>query len=51
MASIRHSLRISAPISDVFGAISTDEGVKSWFTPSMEGSLQGGQIATCRWPA
>lgn len=49
MAEIAHTIRIKAAAKDVFAAVSTDEGVKSWFTPDVEGSIESGQSATFRF--
>ncbi len=38
MDSINHEIEISASPETVYSAISTRQGIKSWFTPKVEGS-------------
>ena len=46
MASSTHRIRIHANPSAVFKAVSTEKGMKAWYTPKIEGSFEEGKTAT-----
>lgn len=37
MDSINHEIKINTPAESVYKALSTQNGIKSWFTPNVEG--------------
>lgn len=45
MATISHKVTIHATPDEVFQALSTGEGLKSWFTPKIEGTVGKNQEA------
>ena len=46
MAAIRHRVGVSAPLTDVYDALSTPEGVATWWTRDASGdSTVGGKLA------
>jgi uncharacterized protein YndB with AHSA1/START domain len=46
MSDIRHRVGIRAPISEVYSAVATREGVAEWWTSDVEGeSRPGGKLA------
>ena len=49
MASSTHRIRIHANPSAVFKAVSTEDGMKAWYTPQIDGSLEEGKTATFRF--
>ena len=49
MASSTHRIRIKANPSAVFKAVSTEDGMKAWYTPKIEGSFEEGKTATFRF--
>ena len=49
MASSNHRIRIHANPSAVFKAVSTENGMKAWYTPQIEGSFEEGKTATFRF--
>lgn len=42
MVDIRHRVGIEAPLSEVFGAIATREGLEGWWVPKVEGRTDSG---------
>lgn len=46
MASTQHKITVNAPAAKIFNAISTIEGLKGWYTPTIEGNTAKGQEAT-----
>ena len=49
MATISKNVTMSAPKEDVFEALTTVEGLKSWFTPGLEGVPSDGSEFTSRF--
>ena len=49
MPTIEHTLRIHAPLDAVLAAVSTDDGIRSWLSPDLEGSIADGQTAPGRF--
>jgi uncharacterized protein YndB with AHSA1/START domain len=43
VATHSHSILINAPKKEVFEAITTEEGLQGWYTPSTEGSADHGE--------
>ena len=50
MASSNHRIRIHANPEAVFKALSTEEGLKGWYTSKIEGTVSQGQTATFHFP-
>lgn len=50
MASSQHRIRIHAAPDAVFKALSTEDGMKRWFTANVEGVFGEGQIITQHFP-
>lgn len=50
MASSTHRIRIHAKPEAVFQAISTDSGMKGWYTANVTGSFSEGGTAIFRFP-
>jgi len=44
--NIRHTMRLEASPETVLEAVGTDEGIRSWFTPDIDGPVSGGNAAT-----
>ncbi len=42
MADIRHRIGVHAPITEVYGAVSTREGLSRWWTSTVEGEAEVG---------
>ncbi|MGO8946922.1 MAG: SRPBCC family protein [Ktedonobacterales bacterium] len=42
MATLSHKIYINAPKDRVYDALSTAEGLKSWYTPHLEGEVRQG---------
>lgn len=49
MATIPHRITIHVPQDQVFRALSTVEGLKSWYTPKIEGAVGKNQKAVFRF--
>ena len=50
MATITQHIRIHAAPETVFKALSTKEGLESWFTTNIEGDVRQGETALFRFP-
>jgi uncharacterized protein YndB with AHSA1/START domain len=46
MSSTSHKITIDAPAEQVYQALATVEGLKSWYTPNIEGSVSKDEVAT-----
>ena len=46
MATIYHTMRVKASPQTLLQAMTTDEGITSWFTPTIDGSITNGNTAT-----
>ena len=46
MATIYHTMRVKASPQTVLEAVTTDQGITSWFTPTIDGSVTNGNTAT-----
>lgn len=49
MAKISHKIHIKAPQDRTFEALSTAEGIKSWYTPNLDGDVGKDQEAVFRF--
>ncbi len=49
MATIKHLFHIAAPQQEVFKAIATVEGLKSWWTTNVTGTSEPGQTLAFRF--
>jgi uncharacterized protein YndB with AHSA1/START domain len=49
MATISHKIQIDAPADRVFTALSTEDGLKGWYTSHIEGDVSEGKEATFRF--
>lgn len=49
MATISHKIQINVPGDRAFLALSTEEGLKGWYTPHIEGDVREGKEATFRF--
>ncbi len=49
MATLSHKIHINAPQDRVYKALSTSEGLKSWYTPHLEGEVRQGGTAVFRF--
>jgi uncharacterized protein YndB with AHSA1/START domain len=49
MTALSHQIRISAPRDRVYEAISTRDGISSWFTANLEGTFGSGQEALLKF--
>jgi uncharacterized protein YndB with AHSA1/START domain len=45
MTTISHKLAIDAPKDEIFAAITTEKGLKGWYSPTIEGKTdKGGEV-------
>ena len=50
MATSAHRIRIHAKPQAVFHSISTEDGMKGWYTANLEGSFKQDGVSTYRFP-